>query len=124
MGTRGGASPIGAGTRNIARQPMAAAGWRAATGRTTAAPAQTSDHAAIALTRSPSRNARTTNAIDAGPVAAPGTAPMARIAISDAPSQANAVRIVATVNPARPTRYTRRWPRTSPILPNSGIDSA
>jgi hypothetical protein len=31
---------------------------------------------------------------------------------------------VATVKPASPMMYTRRWPRTSPILPNSGIDSA
>jgi hypothetical protein len=64
------------------------------------------------------------SAIDAGPVAAPGMAPRVRIAMSDEPSQANAVRNVATVKPARPMMYTRRWPRTSPILPNSGIDSA
>src|SRR5215813_6331922 len=124
MATRRAASAIGACTRNIARQPMASTRGPPATSPSTGAPAPTSDHQPIALTRSSSGNARMINAIDAGPVAAPGTAPMARIAISDAPSQANAVRIVATVNPARPTRYTRRWPRTSPILPNSGIDSA
>ena len=64
------------------------------------------------------------SAIDAGPVAAPGMAPSVRIAMSDVPFHANAVRKVATVKPARPMTYTRRWPRTSPILPNSGIDNA
>ena len=54
-------------------------------------------------------------AIDAGPVAAPGMAPRVRIAMRDEPFQARAVRNVATVKPARPMRYTRRWPRVADL---------
>ena len=63
-------------------------------------------------------------AIDAGPVAAPAIAATTRNAISDGASHANAVAAVAIANPDRPSRYTRRWPWTSPIFPSTGIASA
>jgi hypothetical protein len=104
IATRSATSAIGVCSRKIARQPMASTSGPPATSPSTGAPAPTSDHHPIALTRSSSGNARMINAIDAGPVAAPGMAPSVRIAMSDEPFQARAVRNVATVKPARPMR--------------------
>ena len=97
-------SASGAWMRKIVRQPSRSTRGPPATRPITGAPAPTRDHHPIALTRSSSGNARMMSAIDAGPVAAPGTAARTRMTMSDAPSHANAVSSDPTVNPASPSR--------------------
>jgi hypothetical protein len=59
-------------------------------------------------------------AMDAGPAAAPIAAPKTRNTINDVASHASDVNSAKTPAPRTPTRYRRRWPHTSPALPNAG----
>ncbi len=86
------------------RQPKASTTGPPATSPMTGAPAPTNDHHPIALTRSSSGNACMISAIDAGPIAAPGSDPIVRIAMSEGPFHANAVQAAPIVNPAKPSR--------------------